>query len=154
MNEEMIKTIIAYKNNNFLDEFEVKPYSTLLTLNYPALLQYVHDTMVEFVDEIVLAHRNLFDGPGDIVDMLIRLEGETEIQVKLIEQESFAWTALMIAQVNMCESTKMRGCRFWNALLKKNAVKVSWENVFDYWKVYQFSEALEGICGFTRRRTG
>lgn len=143
MNEEMIKTVIAYKNSNFLDEFEVKPYSALLTLNYPALLQYVHDTMVEFVDEIVLAHRNLFDSPGDIVDMLIRIEGETEIQVKLIEQESFCMDCIDDCAGEYVRANKNAWMPVWNALLKKNAVKVSWENVFDYWKVYQFSEALK-----------
>lgn len=143
MNEEMIKTIIAYKNSDFLDDFEGKPYSTLITLNYSALLQYVQDNMVEFVDEIVLAHKNLSDSPEDIVDMLIRLEGETEIQVKLVEQESFCMDCIDDCAGEHVQANKNAWMSVWNALLKKNAVKVSWENVFDYWKVYQFSEALK-----------
>ena len=143
MNEEMIKTIIAYKNSDFLDEFEGKPYSTLLALNYSALLQYVQDNVVEFADEIVLAHRNLSDSPEDIVDMLIRLEGETEIQVKLVEQESFCMDCIDDCAGEHVRANKNAWMSVWNALLKKNAVKVSWENVFDYWKVYQFSEALK-----------
>lgn len=143
MNEEMIKTIIAYKNSDFLDDFEGKPYSTLITLNYSALLQYVQDNMVEFVDEIVLAHKNLSDSPEDIVDMLIRLEGETEIQVKLVEQESFCMNCIDDCAGEHVQANKNAWMSVWNALLKENAVKVSWENVFDYWKVYQFSEALK-----------
>lgn len=143
MNEEMIKTIVAYKNSNFIDEFEGEPYSALITLNYPALLQYVQDNMVAFVDEIVLAHRNLSDSPKDIVDMLIRLEGETEIQVKLVEQESFCMDCIDDCAGEHVQANKNAWMSVWNALLKKNAVKVSWENVFDYWKVYQFSEALK-----------
>lgn len=143
MNEEMLKTIIAYKNSDFLDEFEGKPYSTLITLNYSALLQYVQDNVVEFVDEIVLAHRSLSDSPEDIVDMLIRLEGETEIQVKLVEQESFCVDCIDACAGEYVQANKNAWMSVWNALLKKNAVKVSWENVFDYWKVYQFSEALK-----------
>ena len=145
MNEEMIKTIIAYKNSDFLDEFEGKPYSTLLALNYSALLQYVQDNVVEFADEIVLAHRNLSDSPEDIVDMLIRLEGETEIQVKLVEQESFCMDCIDDCAGEHVRANKNAWMSVWNALLKKNAVKVSWENVFDYWKVYQFSEALKDM---------
>ena len=147
MNEEMIKTIIAYKNSNFLDEFEGKPYSALITLNYPALLLYVQDNMVEFVDEIVLAHRSLSDIPEDIVDMLIRLEGETEIQAKLVEQESFCMGCIDDCAGKHVRANKNAWMSVWNALLKKNAVKVSWENVFDYWKVYQFSEALKEYVG-------
>ena len=143
MNEEMIKTVIAYKNSKFLDEFEVKPYSALITLNYPALLQYVQANMVEFVDEIVLAHRSLSDSPEDIVDMLIRLEGEIEIQVKLVEQESFCMDRIDDCAGEHVRVNKNAWMTVWDALLKKNAVKISWENVFDYWQVYQFSEALK-----------
>lgn len=143
MNEEMLKTVIAYKNSNLLDEFEGKPYSALITLNYPALLQYVQDNMVEFVDEIVLAHRNLSDDSEDIVDMLIRLEGETEIQVKLVEQESFCMDCMDDCAGEHVRANKNAWMSVWDALLKKNVVKVSWENVFDYWKVYQFSETLK-----------
>ena len=143
MNEEMLKTVIAYKNSNLLDEFEGKPYSALITLNYSALLQYVQDNMVEFVDEIVLAHRNLSDDSEDIVDMLIRLEGETEIQVKLVEQESFCMDCIDDCAGEHVRANKNVWMSVWDALLKKNVVKVSWENVFDYWKVYQFSETLK-----------
>ena len=143
MNEEMIKTVIAYKNSNFLDEFEGKPYSALVTLNYPALLQYIQDNIVEFVDEIVLAQRSLSDSPEDIVDMLIRLEGKTKIQVKLVEQESFCMDCIDDCAGEHVRANKNAWMSVWNALLKKNAVKVSWENVFEYWKVYQYSEALK-----------
>ena len=143
MNEDMIKTIIAYKNSNFLDEFERKPYSTLITLNYPALLRYVQDNIVEFVDEIVLAHGSLSDNSEDIVDMLIQLEEETELQVKLVEQENFCLDCIDDCAGEHVQANKNAWMSVWNALLKKNAVKVSWENVFDYWKVYQFSEALK-----------
>lgn len=143
MNEEMLKTVIAYKNSNLLDEFEGKPYSALITLNYPALLQYVQDNMVEFADEIVLVHRNLSDDSEDIVDMLIRLEGETEIQVKLVEQESFCMDCIDDCAGEHVRANKNAWMSVWDALLKKNVVKVSWENVFDYWKVYQFSETLK-----------
>lgn len=96
LNEEMIKNVIAYKSSNLLDDFEGRPYSALITLNYPALLRYVQDNIVEFVDEIVLAHGSLSDNSEDIVDMLIRLEGETEIQAKLVEQESFCMECIGI----------------------------------------------------------
>ena len=143
MNEDMIKTIIAYKNSNFLDEFERKPYSTLITLNYPALLRYVQDNIVEFVDEIVLAHGSLSDNSEDIVDMLIQLEEETELQVKLVEQENFCLDCIDDCAGEHVRANKDEWMPVWDALLKKNAVKISWENAFDYWKVYKFSVALK-----------
>ena len=143
LNEEMIKIVIAYKNSIFLDNFEGKPYSTLATLNYPALLQYVQDNIVEFVDEIVLAHRSLSDSSEDIVDMLIWLEGETELQVKLVEQEKFCLDCIDDCAGDYVRANKSVWMSVWDAMLNKNVVKISWENVFNYWQVYQFSAALK-----------
>lgn len=143
MNEEMIKTVIAYKGSDFLDDFEEKPYSTLATLSYPALLQYVQDNIMMFIDEIVLTHKNLSDSPEDIIDMLIRLEGKTELQVKLVEQENFRIDSIDDCAGEHVRANKSDWMPVWDMLLKKNVVKMSWENIFDYWKVYQFSEALK-----------
>lgn len=143
MNEEMIKTVIAYKSSNLLNDFEERPYSTLTTLNYPALLQYVQGDIVKFVDEIILAHRSLSDRQEDIVDMLIQLEGKTELQIKLVEQENFHIDCIDDCASEYVHANKDEWISVWSALLKKNAVKISWANVFDYWKVYQFSGALK-----------
>lgn len=143
LNEEMIKNVIAYKSSNLLDDFEGRPYSTLITLNYPALLRYVQDNIVEFVDEIVLAHGSLSDNLEDIVDILIQLEEETELQVKLVEQENFCLDCIDDCAGEHVRANKDEWMPVWDALLKKNAVKISWENVFDYWKVYKFSVALK-----------
>ena len=143
LNEEMLKTVIAYKSSKSLDDFEEKPYSTLITLNYSALLQYVQDNIIEFVNKIVLAHRSLSDSPEDIEDMLIRLEGETELQVKLVEQENFDLDCIDDCAGEHVRANMGEWMQVWDALLKKNTVKISWENVFDYWKVYQFSKTLK-----------
>ena len=143
LNKEMIKNVIAYKSSNLLDDFEGRPYSTLITLNYPALLRYVQDNIVEFVDEIVLAHESLSDNLEDIVDILIQLEEETELQVKLVEQENFCLDCIDDCAGEHVRANKDEWMPVWDALLKKNAVKISWENVFDYWKVYKFSVALK-----------
>ena len=143
VNEEMLKTVIAYKNSALLDAFERKPYSTITALNYPALLQYIQDNIVKFIDEIVLAHGSLSDSPEDIMDMLVRLEGETELQVKLIEQENFQIDCIDDCTSEHVCANKDDWMPVWDALLKKNVVKIDWENVFEYWKVYRFSESLK-----------
>ena len=143
LNEEMIKTVIEYKSSNLIDDFEGRPYSTLLTLNYPALLQYVQDNIVDFVDEIAFAHSSLSDSLEDIVDMLLRLEGKTELQVKLVEQENFCLDSIVDCAGEHVRANKGEWMPVWDTLLKKNVIKISWENVFAYWQVYQFSEALK-----------
>lgn len=148
LNEEMLKTVIAYKLRDLLDDFEEKPYSTVVKLGYTALIQYVQDTIVPFTDGIVLAHSRLSDCSDDVVDMLIRLEKETELQVRLVNQENFS-----IDNIDDCAGEHVRINKdnwmpVWNALLEKNAVKINWENVFEYWKVYGFSEALKNYVAF------
>lgn len=143
VNEEMLKTVIAYENSVLLEDFERKPYSTITALDYPALLQYVQDNIVKFIDGIALAHGSLSDRPEDIVDILVRLEGKTELQVKLVEQENFQLDCIDDCAGEHVRANKDDWMPVWDALLKKNAVKIDWENVFEYWKVYRFSEALK-----------
>lgn len=143
VNKEMIKTVIAYKNSALLDDFERKPYSTITTLNYPELLQYVHDNFVKFIDEIVLAYGSVFDDPENIVDMLVRLEGETNLQVKLVKQENFHIDSIDDCAGEHVRANKSDWMPVWDALLEKNVVKMSWENVYDYWKEYQFNDTLK-----------
>lgn len=143
LNETMIKTVVAYRSDNLISTWEEKPYSTLITLADTSLMQYVHDHIVIFVDEIVLTHSNLSDRPEDIVDMLIRLEGEQDLQTKLIKQESFHLDSIEECACEQVHAEKDNWITVWNALLEKGAVTVSWKNVLDYWKVYQVSDELK-----------
>lgn len=143
LNETMIKTVVAYRSDNLISTWEEKPYSTLITLADTPLMQYVHDHIVIFVDEIVLTHSNLSDRPEDIVDMLIRLEGEQDLQTRLIKQESFHLDSIEECACEQVHAEKDNWITVWNALLEKGAVTVSWENVLDYWKVYQVSDELK-----------
>lgn len=143
LNETMIKTVVAYRSDNLISTWEEKPYSTLITLADTPLMQYVHDHIVIFVDEIVLTHSNLSDRPEDIVDMLIRLEGEQDLQTRLIKQESFHLDSIEECACEQVHAEKDNWVTVWNALLEKGAVTVSWKNVLDYWKVYQVSDELK-----------
>ena len=144
LNETMIKTVVAYRSDNLISTWEEKPYSTLITLADTPLMQYVHDHIVViFVDEIVLTHSNLSDRPEDIVDMLIRLEGEQDLQTRLIKQESFHLDSIEECACEQVHAEKDNWITVWNALLEKGAVTVSWKNVLDYWKVYQVSDELK-----------
>ena len=143
LNETMVKTVVAYRCDNLISTWEEKPYSTLITLADTPLMQYVHDHIVIFVEEIVLTHSNLSDRPEDIVDMLIQLEGEQDLQTKLIKQESFHLDSIEECACEQVHAEKDNWITVWNALLEKGAVTVSWENVLDYWKVYQVSDELK-----------
>ena len=143
LNEKMIKTVISYKDDVLSQNFEGKPYSTLVMLGYTALLQYVQDNIKTFVEKIVFVHDSLYDRPEDIVDLLICLEGDMDCQVKLIEREHFHLDCLKDCAYERVDINKKEWMPVWNALLKKNSVNVSWKNVYDYWKVYQLSDEMK-----------
>ena len=143
LNEKMIKTVISYKDDVMSQNFEEKPYSTLVMLGYTALLQYVQDNIKTFVEKIVFVHDSLYDRPEDIVDLLICLEGDMDCQVKLIEREHFHLDCLKDCAYERVDINKKEWMPVWNALLKKNSVNVSWKNVYDYWKVYQLSDEMK-----------
>lgn len=142
-NKEMIKMAISRKDSNLLADFEKKPYSTVVALGYDPLLRYVQDKITTFVNEIVLTYSDLSDCSVDVVDMLLRLEKETELQVKLIEQESFHVDCIDDCAGEHVRANKSVWMSVWDALLREDAVNINWENVFDYWKIYQFSETLK-----------
>ncbi len=143
LNEEMLKAVVFYKNNSLIDDWEEQPYSTLVALNYNPLLQYVHNSIVIFIEGIVLEHSNLSDKSDDIVNLLIRLEGEQDIQIRLIQQENFHLESIDECAVEYVKADKGAWIAVWNALLEKNVVNVNWENVFTYWKVYKFNNELK-----------
>ena len=90
LNQEMIQTIVGYKNSSMVGNLTTRPYSTLIDLKYLPLLQYVQDNIELYVREIVLTNEALKDSAEDIIDLLRRLDGMTELQVQIVRQEQFA----------------------------------------------------------------
>lgn len=142
INEEMIRTVISFKNAALISEFEEKPYSTLIILQYDHVLQYVQDNMVTFGEKILLTHQNIVDAPEDIVDILNRLEGETELQVELIKRENFRVKNIEDCAYLNEDEEKGEWKHVWDTLLKENKVDVNWKNVIVYWRKYRLSQEL------------
>ena len=90
LNQEMIQTIVRYKNSSMVGDLTTRPYSTLINLKYLPLLQCAQDNIKLYVREIVLKNEALKDSTEDIIDLLKRLDGMTELQIRIVRQEQFA----------------------------------------------------------------
>ena len=90
LNQEMIQTIVWYKKSSMVGDLTTRPYSTLIALKYLPLLQYVQDNIELYVREVVLTNEVLKDNAEDIIDLLRRLDGVTEVQLQIVRQEQFA----------------------------------------------------------------
>lgn len=143
LNASMIQTIVNYKNASMTKMLEEKPYTTILELGYDALTVYVYMNFVDYIREIVLANTILSDRAEDVVDMLSRLKGEKDLQLQLIDRETFHLERIEECAGGQIQAEKETWRPVWDALLAKNVVSICWDNVISYWKVYKLSDQLK-----------
>lgn len=143
LNASMIQTIVNYKNASMTKMLEEKPYTTVLDLEYDALTEYIHDDFVDYIREIVLVHTKLSNHAEDVVDMLIRLKDEKDLQLQLVDRETFHLDRIEECAGDRIQAEKDTWRPVWDALLAKNVVAINWENVISYWKVYKLSDELK-----------
>lgn len=143
LTETMLQTLVAFKNYAMLASFEHSPYSTILALEYAPLIDYVWEEIETFVKNFVLTRSKLADASEDVVDMLKRLNGNTDLRVQVIENEEFE-----LMQIEDCAGEEVRANPetwqpVWDTLLERDVVTVTWENTLSYWEVYHFSKQLK-----------
>ena len=143
LNQEMIQTIVGYKNSSMVGNLTTRPYSTLIDLKYLPLLQYVQDNIELYVREIVLTNEALKDSAEDIIDLLRRLDGMTELQVQIVRQEQFALSNIEDCAGDLARKNKEQWSAIWDELLKENIIEPDWNNIIEYWKIYSLTDTLK-----------
>lgn len=143
INASMIQTIVNYKNPSMTKMFKERPYTTIVDLGYTILTKYIQDNITSYVSEVVLAHMTLSDRAEDVVDMLIRLKDEKDLQLQLVDRETFHLDRIEECAGDRIQAEKDTWRPVWDALLAKNVVSISWDNVISYWKVYKLSDELK-----------
>lgn len=112
LDQEMIQTIVRYKNSSMVGDLTTRPYSTLIALRYLPLLQYVQDNIELYVREIVLTNEALKDSTEDIIDLLKRLDGMTELQIQIVRQEQFVLSNIEDCAGDLAQKIKNNGVLF------------------------------------------
>ena len=143
LNQEMIQTIVGYKNSSMVGNLTTRPYSTLINLKYLPLLQYVQDNIELYVREIVLTNEVLKDSAEDIIDLLRRLDGMTELQVQIVRQEQFALSNIEDCAGDLARKNKEQWSAIWDELLMENIIEPDWNNIIEYWKIYSLTDTLK-----------
>ena len=69
------------------------------------MLQYVQDNIELYVREVVLTNEVLKDNAEDIIDLLRRLDGVTEVQLQIVRQEQFA-----LSNIEDCAKQRKMEC--------------------------------------------
>ena len=143
LSDSMIKTVVTYKNAGALETLKEQPYTTIVTLEYEPLKQYIYESFETYVCNVVLTHVTLSDRAEDIVDMLIRLKNQQDLQLQLIQKENFHLDSIEACAGEWVKAESDKWQPIWNALLEKNVVSINWENVISYWKMYKLNNELK-----------
>lgn len=143
LNQEMIQTIVRYKNSSMVGDLTTRPYSTLIALRYLPLLQYVQDNIELYVREIVLTNEALKDSTEDIIDLLKRLDGMTELQIQIVRQEQFVLSNIEDCAGDLAQKNKEQWSAVWDELLMENIIEPNWNNIIKYWKIYNLTDTLK-----------
>lgn len=143
LNQEMIQTIVRYKNSSMVGDLTTRPYSTLINLKYLPLLQCAQDNIKLYVREIVLKNEALKDSTEDIIDLLKRLDGMTELQIRIVRQEQFALSNIEDCAGDLVRENKEKWNAVWDELLIENIIEPNWNNIIQYWKIYSFTDTLK-----------
>lgn len=143
LNESTIKSLIDYKYPISSSQLDTQPYSTILSLSLIPLIEYIQENMELFVRNFVLTRNRPSDNPRDIVEMLLKLQGDTNLQKELIKKEVF-----QLERIDDCAGEEVCANpedwkHVWDLLLELDKIKISWENVYSYWGVYHFNDKLE-----------
>lgn len=143
LNQEMIQTIVWYKKSSMVGHLTTRPYSILIALKYLPLLQYVQDNIELYVREVVLTNEVLKDNAEDIIDLLRRLDGVTEVQLQIVRQEQFALSNIEDCAGDLVRENKEKWNAVWDELLIENIIEPNWNNIIQYWKIYSFTDTLK-----------
>ena len=143
LNDPMIRTVVTYKYASMVNMLSEQPYSTIIDLKYAPMTQYIHDSFVAYIREVVLVHATLSDRAEDVVDMLIRLKNEEDLQIQLIIQENILLNSIEECAGDHIQEESDTWRPVWDALLAENSIIINWENIIAYWKVYKLSDELK-----------
>ncbi|MFR8221362.1 MAG: hypothetical protein ACLU9T_10045 [Blautia faecis] len=98
-----------------------------------------------YVREIVLTNEALKDSAEDIIDLLRRLDGMTELQVQIVRQEQFALSNIEDCAGDLARKNKEQWSAIWDELLKENIIELDWNNIIEYWKIYSLTDTLKNM---------
>lgn len=133
--------IVAYKNATLCSRLTTQNYTTIISLGYAPLIEYVHENLPLYIDNIVLGGANRNENINQIIDLIKRSISDTKRCERIIQFEEFCLSNISLCCSDQYSERKADLELIWNALLKHSRVEPTWENVDGYW--YHFGLTAE-----------
>lgn len=142
LNPEMIHNVVAYKDASMCNRLETQNYTTIVTLGYTPLTEYIHDNLPFYIDNIVLDGKNQNENINQIIDLIKRSIADVERCKKIIQFENFCLSNISMCCSNLYSEHKSELEIIWNTLLSCAKIEPTWENVDRYWSHFGLSNTL------------
>lgn len=142
LNSCMIQRLVETKDTNLVPNLASQNYTTIVSLGYAPLLDYVHAHISSYVESIVLAENNVNEAVEQIVELLKRNIQDTNICLRLINHENFCVDNITECCGDLLDTEKQAVKILWDELLKEDKVCLSWENIDVYWENYGFNQEI------------
>lgn len=142
INPDMIHTVVAYKDAKLCSRLQKQNYTTIITLGYKPLIEYIHKNLPFYIDNIVLNGTNNNENINQIIDLLKRSVLDTTRCERIIQHETFCLSNISLCCGDQHPEHKAELEMVWNALLCHGKVEATWKNVDRYWCYFGLTAAL------------
>lgn len=142
LNTDMVRNLIAHKASHLVEEFSTKKYTVIRKSGYKPLIEYVHEHLSDYVNEVILPQEHPADDVDDVLTLLDKLFDREELCEKLIEKEEFCVSHLKDCCFSHLQESAERVRQIWDLLLLKEKAEPTWANIYEYWKQFQFTTEL------------
>lgn len=142
INPEMINNVVAYKNAALCNHLNKQNYTTIIALEYAPLIEYVHENLPFYIDNIVLNGVNRHENINQIIDLIKRSVSDVKRCERIIQFEDFCLSNISQCCGDIYPKHKVELETIWNALLCHGKVEPTWENVDKYWSHFGLTDVL------------
>lgn len=139
LNYDMICSIVKFKKYWLLDDLPKKNYTTILSLNYIPLINYISKNIEEYIRENVLKKENTDESGRAVAELLFLCSGNIEICDEIIRHERICFESFK--EIKFCHDIKCTK-PIWNNLLEHDKVRATWGNIYEYWINFSFSSSI------------
>lgn len=138
LNNTMIQRLFEWKAPEQIDGLKDKNYTSILSLGYQPLIDYVHDYFKYYITNIVLGiETNENEEIGALEDMLERLLPEDEeLCFRVLEKEKVVWDDIKRCCKEVGEEAAQSKQRIWEFLLSNSRIQCTWDNFVAYYEQY------------------
>lgn len=142
LNADMISRVVAYKNASLCDGLDTKNYTTITTLGYLPLIDYVHDNLDEYIRKIFMKSKNTQESSSATACLLAHCFEDLPLCEEIITHQECVLESFDAICYDQIEEKQEAVRAVWNLLLSQNKIQLSWTNIFSYWEEFSLTSAV------------